>query len=297
MALADIIGHEAQVAYFGRVLEQKTVAHAYVLSGPRGVGKRAIAERLSAALLGIDKTRLASHPDVTVLTRPLDDKTGEAKRQIPLEHVRLACERLALSAVGGTKIVIIEDADSMTPQAQNALLKTLEEPSGQAVLFLLAEELDRLLPTIRSRAVSIPLRRVATHTIAAALKAGGYAERIADEAARRSYGRPGVALTLADADRLMETRHRQGEVQQFIDAPRHVRFATIATLVKGDDAKGFDSRERWIREICEELHERLLTRGQLSLGRGLRTALEARDALRENANTALALERIALALP
>ncbi len=285
------------MAYFSRVLEQKTVAHAYVLSGPRGVGKRAIAERLAAALLKIDKTRLGSHPDVTIITRPLDDKTGEAKRQIPLEQVKLACERLALSAVGGTKIVLIEDADSMTPQAQNALLKTLEEPSGQAVLLLLAEELDRLLPTIRSRAVSIPLRRVSTATIAATLKAGGYAEQIADEAARRSYGRPGVALTLADADRLMETRQRQAEVRRFVDAPRHVRIATIATLVKGDDAKGFDSRERWIREVCEELHERLLTRGQLSLGRALRATLDAREALRENANTALALERIALALP
>lgn len=299
MLFSDLIGHERQTAYFKQVLAQGTAAHAYVLLGPEGVGKRALAERFAAALLGLEVKRLSAHPDVSFLARPVDEKTGEKKRQIPLEQVRAVCDRLALSAVEGRKVVIIEDADTMTIQAQNALLKTLEEPAGNALIILLAEDQTRLLRTILSRSVPVTLSRVSTAVIETALKDRGFADKVAEEAARRSVGRPGVALTLADADVLMEARKQDVVIQAFISAPRYERIKTIATLVKGDDAKSADGRQAWLLELCGALQASLhaAPHQAAEFTPGLSAILDAREALRENANVALALERVALALP
>lgn len=299
MAFADLIGHEKQTAYFSRVLEQGTAAHAYVLLGPQGVGKMALAQAFVASLLNIEVKKLAVHPDVIFLSRPVDDKTDERKRQIPLELVKMACDRLALSAVGGRKVVIIEDADTMTVQAQNALLKTLEEPSGSAVVILLAEDRSRVLRTILSRSVPVTLSRVPTAFIQEKLVERGYDKKVAEEAARRSVGRPGVAIALADADKLMESKKQTAAIENFIASPRHVRMKTITTLVKGDDAKSADGRQEWLLELCGALHEKLHEdEGRSGVwAAGLSALLDAREALRENGNVALVLERVALALP
>ena len=127
----------------------------------------------------------------------------------------------------------------------------------------------------------------------------GYTEKVAEEAARRSVGRPGVALGLADADTLMEARKQTATIESFISAPRHERIKTIATLVKGDDAKSADGRQEWLLELCTALHAKLHEDHEqhASLASGLSALLDAREALRENGNVALALERVALALP
>lgn len=299
MSFVEIIGHEPQTAYFERVLREGTIAHAYVLIGPEGSGKMALAEHLASQLLAIDVKRLAMHPDVTRLARPVDDKTGEKKKQLPLELVKIACDRLALSAVGGRKIVIIDEADTMTTQAQNALLKTLEEPAGQAVILLLAEDRSRLLRTILSRSVPITLSRVPTATIVTGLEAKGYTKQVAEEAARRSQGRPGIATRLADAETLMQLRQQEAEIEKFIAASRAERIKSIATLVKGDDAKSADGRQAWLVSVCNALHVKLHEQPEQATKfiPGLSAVLEARDALRDNGNVALALERVAIALP
>lgn len=299
MAFADLMGLEKQIAYFERVLERGTTAHAYALIGSQGLGKLSLAKALAAALLKVEVQGLATHPDVTFLSRPVDDKTGDKKRHIPLELIRMACDRLALSAVGGKKIVIIEDADTMTLQAQNALLKTLEEPAGSAVLVLLAEDRSRLLRTILSRCVPITLSCVPTKQLVQCLVARGYTTQVAEEAAKRAQGRPGVALRLADADALMEARKQSAILEAFIAAPRYVRIKTIATLVKGDDAKNADERQNWLLMLCGALYTRLHESNgqQAAMASGLAAVLDAREALRDNGHAALALERIALALP
>lgn len=299
MPFTDIIGHEPQKAYFERVLLQSTTAHAYTFFGPKGVGKMALAERLAAALLDIEPKRLPVHPDVSLVVRPIDDKTGDKKKTIPLEMIRDVCDRLAMSAVGGRKIVIIDEADSMTPQAQNALLKTLEEPSGQALIVLLAEDRSKMLRTIVSRTVPVTLSRVPTASIVAALVKRGFTDKVASEAAKRAGGRPGVAVSLADADILMAARKQSVETRAFITAPRHARIKTIASLVKGDDAKSIDGRQDWLIELCDALHDDLHTDSARAstIVPGLSAILDAREALRDNGNVALALERVALALP
>ena len=137
-------------------------AHAYLLHGPAGIGKRALAERLMASLLchnpgslnacGECKSCLlikaGSHPDNYVL------EPEEADKAIKVDQVRdLVSFVVQTAQMGGRKVVLIEPVEAMNINAANALLKSLEEPSGDTVLLLVSHQPSRLLPTIKSRCV------------------------------------------------------------------------------------------------------------------------------------------------
>ncbi len=137
-------------------------AHAYLLHGPAGIGKRVLAERLAARLLcqspsgleacGLCKScrllQAGSHPDHFLL------EPEEADKAIRVDQVRELVDFVSRTAqLGGRKVVLLEPAEAMNPNAANALLKSLEEPSGESVLLLISHQPSRLLPTIRSRCV------------------------------------------------------------------------------------------------------------------------------------------------
>lgn len=137
-------------------------AHAYLLHGPAGIGKRALAERLMARLLcqqpaGNDACgqckscfllAAGTHPDSYVL------EPEEVDKAIRVDQVRDLVDFVVQTAqLGGRKVVLLEPAESMNLNAANALLKSLEEPSGDTVLLLISHQPSRLLPTIKSRCV------------------------------------------------------------------------------------------------------------------------------------------------
>ncbi|TRO17306.1 DNA polymerase III subunit delta' [Ectopseudomonas mendocina] len=137
-------------------------AHAYLLHGPTGIGKRALAERLMARLLclapnGLDACgsckschllAAGTHPDNFVL------EPEEADKPIKVDQVRELVDFVVQTAqLGGRKVVLLEPAEAMNLNAANALLKSLEEPSGNTVLLLISHQPSRLLPTIKSRCV------------------------------------------------------------------------------------------------------------------------------------------------
>lgn len=137
-------------------------AHAYLLHGPAGIGKRALAERLMARLLcqqpaGDDACgqckscfllAAGTHPDNYVL------EPEEVDKAIRVDQVRDLVDFVVQTAqLGGRKVVLLEPAESMNLNAANALLKSLEEPSGDTVLLLISHQPSRLLPTIKSRCV------------------------------------------------------------------------------------------------------------------------------------------------
>ncbi|WPO98750.1 DNA polymerase III subunit delta' [Pseudomonas sp. HR96] len=136
-------------------------AHAYLLHGPQGIGKRALAERLMALLLcqrpgtqacGQCKSCLllaaGSHPDNYIL------EPEEADKAIKVDQVRdLVSFVVQTAQMGGRKVVLIEPVEAMNLNAANALLKSLEEPSGNTVLLLVSHQPSRLLPTVKSRCV------------------------------------------------------------------------------------------------------------------------------------------------
>lgn len=137
-------------------------AHAYLLQGPAGIGKRALADQLAAHLLCLQPQTLracgackachllaaGSHPDLHVL------QPEELDKAIKVDQVRELVGFVVQTAhLGGRKVVVLEPAEAMNPNAANALLKSLEEPAGNTVMLLISHQSSRLLPTIKSRCV------------------------------------------------------------------------------------------------------------------------------------------------
>ena len=137
-------------------------AHAYLLHGPAGIGKRALAERLMARLLCQQPDGLnacgeckschllaaGTHPDNYIL------EPEEADKAIKVDQVRELVSFVVQTAqLAGRKVVLVEPTESMNVNAANALLKSLEEPSGNTVLLLISHQPSRLLPTVKSRCV------------------------------------------------------------------------------------------------------------------------------------------------
>ncbi|KAF1071650.1 MAG: DNA polymerase III subunit delta' [Pseudomonas citronellolis] len=137
-------------------------AHAYLLHGPAGIGKRALADRLVAGLLcqmpvqgdacgqckACQLRHAGTHPDFFLL------EPDEPEKPIRVDQVRELVDFVVQTAqLGGRKVILLEPAEAMNLNAANALLKSLEEPSGDTVLVLISHQPSRLLPTIKSRCV------------------------------------------------------------------------------------------------------------------------------------------------
>jgi DNA polymerase III subunit delta' len=191
----DVIGHEGVVDLLRSELEHP--AQAYLFVGPQSVGKEFVALRFATGLLGgaaDERTRrlalMRAHPDLTVLE-------PEGATSLGVDQAREVVARASLAPVEAPRTVFFfPDAGSMTEQAANALLKTLEEPTSQTVFLLVAESEDDFPPTVASRCRSIHMGRVPLPELARALVERGLSEEAADGVAVVSGGRPGLALAL-----------------------------------------------------------------------------------------------------
>lgn len=140
--------------YLRRAHEQNRLAHAYLISGPPGSGKRTVAAELTALVNGTDADKVFSANAREIVTAEPESKS----RRIVIEQVRDLEHVLRLQAFEGRrKVAIISEADRLQPQAANAFLKTLEEPPNNSLLLLLSAIPEVLPDTILSRCISIPL--------------------------------------------------------------------------------------------------------------------------------------------
>ena len=140
-------------------IAQGRVPHALMLAGPAGVGKRAAARWIAATSLGLKASRLPVYPQHEVEHADLRwVSPPEDKESIGIEQIRELVHAMELTSYeGGGKVAVIEPANAMTVNAANSLLKTLEEPPGDALLILVADRVGKLPATIFSRCQRIDL--------------------------------------------------------------------------------------------------------------------------------------------
>jgi DNA polymerase-3 subunit delta' len=202
-------GHDALIEGFRRVVRRGRLAHAYLFTGPPGVGKRLFAVQLARALLcegggeGLEacgrcpacaQVDAGTHPDFLVGARPPE------ALEFPIELMRALCASFALKpARGRGKVVVIDDADDLNEESANCFLKTLEEPPPRSVLILVGGSPERQLPTIASRCQVVRFRPLPAGLVEELLRARGVTdEALRARLVRLSAGSPGLAEALAD---------------------------------------------------------------------------------------------------
>ncbi|MCG6901539.1 MAG: DNA polymerase III subunit delta' [Rhodobacter sp.] len=274
----QLIGQDAAERDFLDAYAGNRLHHAWLISGPRGVGKATLAWRIARFLLAtpaddggmfgapaapetldIDpehpvsrRMKALSEPRLFLLRRPWDEKAERLKQEITVDEVRRMKGFFSLSATdGGRRVVIVDAADEMNVNAANALLKLLEEPPANTILLLVSHQPARLLPTILSRCRALRCRTLDADEMARALHAagvdtGGNAQALAE----LSGGSVGAAVRLVTQDGLA----RYGDIVAIFGAPRDRQRA----LKLADSAVGRANADRFA--LLLELFDLFLAR-------------------------------------
>jgi DNA polymerase-3 subunit delta' len=239
-----VYGHDWAVEHLRKGLANNRIRHAYLITGPESVGKDTLARAFAQTMNCTNPDESArpcgecrsckliasgNHPDI--LYAELDANTGALK----IEEVRSVSQKLALKPYEARyRIAIFRDFDHARGQAQDALLKTLEEPPPQALLILLAPSADVLLPTITSRSQIIPLRPLAPDAVKEILiEHKGASPDQADVLAGLCGGRLGWAIrALEDPDMLEQRERALSLLENLLDVTRAKRFDLADDLSK-----------------------------------------------------------------
>jgi DNA polymerase-3 subunit delta' len=285
--------------------------HAWLLTGPRGIGKATLAWRFARFLLagqegglfgapdGLAIAREArgralvdarSHPDLFHLRRTMHPDTGRIRNEIVVDDVRGLGEFMHMTpAMGRWRVAIVDSADEMNRNAANAVLKILEEPPASAVLLIVAHAPGRLLPTIRSRCRRLALHPLADETVVGLL--GDYAA--ATEAAERralarlAEGSIGRALELASAGSLALYREMVEVLATLpaLDMPRLHGFAERFAR-RGEEA---NADWRSLNYLFDGWLKTMLREG--AVGEGTAPVVPAERGVREKLLAAASLDR------
>lgn len=206
-ASLHVVGHDAEFATFRRAAASGRLHHAWLLTGPEGIGKAPLAFRMGRSLLnGEDPAAPAtrqitagSHPDLLAIGRTFDEKRQKFRSEIVADEIRpINAFMHRTAAEGGWRVVIIDTAEAMNRNAANALLKILEEPPPRAILLLTCATPGMLLPTIRSRVRTLPVSPLSPadiHTVLARVAPETPPEELA-RVTPLAQGSPGRALSL-----------------------------------------------------------------------------------------------------
>jgi DNA polymerase-3 subunit delta' len=260
-----LIGQDVAQQAFVDAFNTGRLHHAWMLTGPRGVGKATLAWRIARFMLATPlpdpDAMFADTPPVSLdipedhpvaqrvasggegrirsITLTWDEKTKKVRSVIRADEIRSLNAFFHLSAPdGGYRVVIIDDADLMNITAANALLKMLEEPPAQTLLILISHQPSGLLPTIRSRCRTLPLRTLDAGEIAQAMAQAGVQSANTDALAALSGGSVGGAMRLSllgGAALYAELVALMGTLPQ-MDRSRALKLAEMAAA-RGGEAK------------------------------------------------------------
>ena len=341
MPFAELIGQERALDPLRAALARGALHHAYLFAGPEGVGKGTAARLLAQAAncervraegqpagplpdpcgecLPCRKIARGVHPDVVVVAEERamaragawEPRGGRSpSRDIVVDQIREVVDRrLSLRRLEARRrFVILDPADAMNPQAQNALLKTLEEPPDDTTLVLVAAAADALLPTVRSRCLRVGFRPLPPALVEERLSAAGHAPGLVRLAAALSGGSLGRALSLDD--QALEARREAVEQAAALDADDARGWIAFASERGKDREAARETCELlavWLRDVLARavagdraglalLDLEPLTAAAASrlspreVLRRIERVRQALRALRQNASPALALE-------
>jgi DNA polymerase-3 subunit delta' len=216
-----IVGQDKAVEQFASAWASRKLHHAWLLAGPKGVGKASFAHMAARRVLAdaagsafnlpgletpadhpiVKLVEAGSHPDMRWLQRLENERTGNLARNISVDQVRDLGEFLTLtSALSPWRVAVIDTVDELEPSGANALLKILEEPPANTIFFLVSHAPGRLLPTIRSRCRRLEFQALGDDAMASILEAHApdvsAAERL--KIIAMSFGSAGRALAFAE---------------------------------------------------------------------------------------------------
>jgi DNA polymerase-3 subunit delta' len=269
----ELFGHAEAAQMLAAAARSGRLHHAWILAGPKGVGKATLAWRFARALLAHGaaacpddlavpeehpvRRQIAAltHPDLTLIRRTWDVDKKRFRVELPVDEVRRLHGFFSRhSSYGGARIAIVDAADDMSRSAQNALLKILEEPPAGALLLLISHAPGGLLPTTRSRCRMLTLRRLKgeamQHALATLAPEADEAERAI--LAALADGAPGRALGLAETGALAVYR----EIVELLSGLPRLNGAKLFALAE-KIARGEGGVARFVA-LVSQLEERLL---------------------------------------
>ncbi|HEX8598677.1 MAG TPA: DNA polymerase III subunit delta' [Chloroflexia bacterium] len=280
-----VIGHDQPITILRRSLRTGRLSHAYLFTGPDGVGKRTVALALAMAVNCLGETPAGqpwpdipcllcpscarimrgAHPDVTEISLEAQTQLqgDSGKKGAPSRELRIDVVRDMQSSIGlnphtaRRKVYLIGDADRLNEEASNCLLKTLEEPPEHSMLVLLAPDEESVLPTISSRCVQVQFRPFSRSLVASSLtNVWGAEEEQAETLAALSGGRLGYAVDLLGNEQALSRRRSALEEAALLTgAPVLDRIEAAAKYAKRyTDARSelfemLDEWETWWRDV------------------------------------------------
>jgi len=299
--MTPLHGNHAARQAFSAAIDSGSLHHGWIFAGPEGVGKARFAMLAARRLLAGpgqpddfaippgDRTRqlidAGSHPDLKVLQRlPRDEKKPEQglARSIRVDQVRELDHFLGVKATySDRRVVVIDTADDLErPGASNALLKNLEEPPAGTVFLLVSHAPGRLLPTIRSRCRMLRFEPLDDAEMRAALVDAGVASNEIEELIRVGQGSPARALAMAGLD-----------ISGLDKALMELAKGDPTNAVRAELARSLSLKaaQKRYEAFLERAPSFIAAAARMRSGEALRTALDAHDAARNLAASALGL--------
>lgn len=257
----DVVGHKDIIQYIQSAVTEDKVSHAYIINGERGAGKKMLSKLFAMTLLcekgeadpcnachSCAQAESDNHPDIIWVTH---EKPGS----IGVDDIRTQVNNtVAIKPYQGPyKVYIIPQADIMTVQAQNALLKTIEEPPQYVVILLLTENADVLLPTINSRCVMLKLRNIKDTLIRRYLmEKMEVPDYKADVCTAFAQGNMGKAIMLAGSEHFNEIKEEVLQLMRYIhemEISEIVDAVTRCSLHKLEINDYLDIIMIWYRDV------------------------------------------------
>lgn len=277
----NIAGHKRQLEFLEQIINKNRLAHAYVFAGPDGVGKKMVAKRLAMALLGEGNPN-AFQPDLL----EIDGRNG-----IKIEQIRDLIYKLSLKAyMAKYKVAVIDAAHNLTDEAQNALLKSIEEPKSNTIIILVTSAPDRLKKTILSRAQKINFGGVDFPEYQHLLP-----KKLSDEQKRLiqdfASEKPGFALKISLDEAFLSLLGKvERQLREFLSDDHSKRLVLVNELAESEPEELLQTLDLWQNRLESDLKTRPV---KISAAR-ITQVNEARSLLNQNINTKLTLTNLML---